>query len=112
MIEKWAFRIDRMTCSYFDNAGKAALVERIPVSSAPSTKRGYRLHGENSANLPQPPLPLAQIPIFVMQIRRSTKIAVCCLGLERFIESNCIGQWKLATSAIPFMHAAVCRLNF
>lgn len=29
-IEKWAIRMDRMTCTYFDRAGQEVLVEAIP----------------------------------------------------------------------------------
>ncbi len=29
-IEKWAIRMDEMTCTYFDKAGNAVLVENIP----------------------------------------------------------------------------------
>ena len=29
-IEKWEVRLDKMTCTYFDKAGREVLVERIP----------------------------------------------------------------------------------
>ncbi len=29
-IEKWEIRMDQMTCTYFDKAGRAVLVEEIP----------------------------------------------------------------------------------
>lgn len=29
-IEKWAIRMDKMTCTYYDNAGNEILVEAIP----------------------------------------------------------------------------------
>lgn len=29
-IEKWAIRMDKMTCTYFDKAGNEILVEQIP----------------------------------------------------------------------------------
>ena len=29
-IEKWEVRMDKMTCSYFDKAGREVLVEKIP----------------------------------------------------------------------------------
>ncbi len=30
-IEKWAVSMDKMTCTYFDKAGKEILVEQIPM---------------------------------------------------------------------------------
>ena len=29
-VEKWEVRMDKMTCTYFDKAGREVLVERIP----------------------------------------------------------------------------------
>jgi uncharacterized protein YbcV (DUF1398 family) len=29
-IEKWAIRIDKMTCTYYDKAGQVVLIEEIP----------------------------------------------------------------------------------
>ena len=31
-IEKWAVSMDKMTCIYFDKAGKQILVERVPTT--------------------------------------------------------------------------------
>jgi uncharacterized protein YbcV (DUF1398 family) len=29
-VEKWIVRLDQMTCTYYDTAGKEVLEERIP----------------------------------------------------------------------------------